>query len=252
MEVVFLFGTLQAFFLSILILTKKNKATGDYVLGSWMIFMGLHLLNHYFHYTGLAWKYPHLLGIGMFFPMLEGPFMFVYVLVLINGTSRFKSVYLIHGLPFLLVIIYLMFNFYFLPVSEKIAYYHILTTKLTLASKLVFSLNVFLGPIYVIWSLIKLKKHTKNIKEQFSFTEQINLNWLKYVIAGLGFVWITVILGVTLSIFFPVISIGLSNWLIYLAVTIAIFFLGFFGLKQQSIYVDAPDNMVKSKSIGEQ
>jgi AraC-like DNA-binding protein len=248
MEVVFLFGTVQAIFLSILIFTKKNKTRGDYVLGSWMVFLGLHLLDHYFHSTGLAWKYPHLLGIGIFFPMLEGPFMFVYVLVLINGTNRFKPIYLIHGLPFIFVILYLMFNFYFLPTSEKISYYHIFTAKLTLASKLVFSLNVFLGPIYVIWSLIKLKKYTQNIAEQFSFTEQINLNWLKYVIAGLGFVWITVILGVTLSIFFPVISIDLSNWFIYLSVTIAVFLLGFFGLRQKAIYVNVPDIILENKS----
>ena len=253
MEVIFLFGTGQAIFLSILIFTKKNKTTGDYVLGSWMVFMGLHLLNQYFHSTGLAWEYPYLLGIGLFFPMLEGPFMFVYVLVLVNGTNRFKPVYLIHGLLFMLVILYLMFNFYFLPASEKIDYYYKLTTPpLSLALQIVFSFNVFLGPVYMVWSLIKLKNHSDKITEQFSFTEQINLNWLKYVIAGLGFVWMTVILGVTLSMFFPVISIDLSNWFIYLSLTIAVFFLGYFGLKQRAIYVNVPDNMLQNKSIEEQ
>jgi AraC-like DNA-binding protein len=247
MVVIFLFGTVQAIFLSILIFTKKNKATGDYVLGSWMIFMGLHLLNTYFHHTGLAWKYPQLLNIGIFFPILEGPFMFVYVLVLINKTNRFKPVYWLHGLPFLLITIYLLFDFYFLPIPEKFGYIPEVPTQLSIILKIAFSLNVFLGPIYVVWSLIKLKTHTKNITEQFSYTEKINLTWLKYVIAGMGFVWITVLLGVTLSYFYPVISMGLSDFFIFLAVTIAIFFLGFFGFKQQTIYMNVPDMILHNK-----
>lgn len=247
MVVIFLFGTVQAIFLSILIFTKKNKATGDYVLGSWMFFMGLHLLDTYFHSTGLAWKYPQLLSIGIFFPILEGPFMFVYVLVLINKSNRFKPVYWLHGLPFFLITIYLLFDFYFLPVPEKFGYFPEDPTQLSLLLKISFSLNVFLGPVYVVWSLIKLKTHTKNISEQFSFNEQINLNWLKYVIAGMGFVWITVLLGVTLSYFYPLISMGLSNFFIYLAVTIAIFFLGFFGFKQQTIYMNIPDMILQNK-----
>ncbi len=247
MVVIFLIGTVQAFFLSILIFTKKNKETGDYVLGSWMVFIGLHLLDTYFHSTGLAWKYPQLLFIGGFFPMLEGPFMFVYVLVLINKSNRFKPVYWLHGLPFLLITIYLLFDFYFLPASGKFGYFPEDPTQLSLLLKIGQSLNVFLGPVYVIWSLLKLKKHSKNITEQFSYTEQINLTWLKYVIAGMGFVWITVLVCVTLSYFYPVISMGLSYFFTYLAVAITVFFLGFFGFRQQTIYMNVPDMILQNK-----
>lgn len=240
MEVIFLFGTVQAFFLSFLVFTKKNKSTADYVLGAWMAFIGLHLLDFYFHSTGLAFQYPHLLGLGVSFPMLEGPFMFVYILVMINKTGRLKPAYLLHALPFLFFTVYLAWDFYFLNASEKLAYYRAQQNINfgPILRALSFG-NVFLGPAYVVWSLFKLRKHSKNISEQFSYTEQINLNWLKYVVAGLGFVWITVLIT-KIGIFSPFLTFDWENRLIYLSVTIAVFFLGFFGLKQQTIYINEP------------
>jgi hypothetical protein len=120
MEVIFLLGTAKAFFLAVLVFNKKWKSHGDYVLGSWLFFMGLHLLNYYLLSTGFSFQHPHLLGIGSAFPMLEAPFMFIYVLLMIKKSARFKSVYLLHGIPFLAYTVFLMFDFYFLSGSDKL------------------------------------------------------------------------------------------------------------------------------------
>ncbi len=110
MEVIFLLGTAQALFLAILVFNKKGKSHGDYILGSWLIFMGLHLLYYYFISTGFLALHPHLLGIGSGFPMLEAPFMFVYVLVMIGQKGEFRAIYLLHGIPFLVFTIFMMFD----------------------------------------------------------------------------------------------------------------------------------------------
>ncbi len=251
MEVIFLIGTVQVFFLSFLIFTKKNKSTGDYVLGTWMAFLGLHLLDFYFYSTGFVWKHPHLLGIGYNFPILQGSFMFVYILVMTNRSDRLKPAYLLHGLPFILLTIYFLFDYYFLSASGKLAYYHMQFINMNPVVKISSFLNVFLGPFYVIWSLFKLRKHSKNITEQFSYTEQINLNWLKYVVAGFGFVWITVLVTKT-GIFSPIIPPIWENRLIYLSITAAIFFLGFFGFKQKTIYVNEADQAENLVTIAKQ
>ncbi len=250
MEIIFLFGTVQAFFLSLLILTKKKKSTGDYVLGCWMIFIGLHLLDYYSFSTMLFLKYPKIGGIGMNFPLLQGPFMFVYVLIMTNKTGRFKKIYLLNALPFVLVTIYFLFNFYFLNATEKLSYYHIKIINVsTPFLKINWILNVFLGPVYVVLSLIKLRKHSKTINKEFSYTEHINLNWLKYVIAGLGFVWIIVLLTMVVRFFIPSLYIGKTDNFIYFSVTAAVFFLGFFGFKQQTIYSDASGFIKKQKTV---
>jgi len=244
MDVIFLFGTVQAFFLSLLIFSKKNKSTGDYVLGSWIAFIGLHLLDTYFHSSGLVLKYPHLIGLGYNFPMLQGPFMFIYILVMISKTGRFKTVYWLHGLPFLICTIYLLFDFYFLSASEKLAFIEKQSVHFSPAFKIMWILKVFVGPVYVIWSLIKLKIHSKNIAENFSYSERINLNWLKYVVAGLGFVWITVLVTMFIRINFPQIRLIMGDYTIYLTLTAAVFFLGYFGFKQQVIYVNESPNFI--------
>jgi AraC-like DNA-binding protein len=235
MDIIYLLGTSQAFFLAILAFFKRNKSTGDYILASWLVFMGLHLLYYYLRTTGIIFQYPHLLGIGFCFPMLQGPFMFVYVLVMINKSGRFKPEYWLHGIPFIIFSLYFISDFYFLSADEKIAYYEMQSSNPTTVAKLTELLNVFLGPAYVIWSLFKLRKHKKNIEDNFSYTEQLNLNWLKYVLGGLGLVWLKVVFVSVLG-GFPVFSEGLGGHIIYISVTIAVFFLGFFGIRQQAIY----------------
>ncbi len=240
MEVIFLLGATQALFLAILVFNKKGKSHGDYILGSWLIFMGLHLLYYYFISTGFLALHPHLLGIGSGFPMLEAPFMFVYVLVMIGQKGEFRAIYLLHGIPFLVFTIFMMFDFYFLSATEKLAYYEVANSGQTPRDLMIMSFpNILSGPIYVILSLFKLSAHTKNIANNFSYTEQINLNWLRYVIGGFGFVYLTVIVSNVL-VSFPFLSIEMHDHLIYLALTVAVFFFGYFGIKQQAIYKSDP------------
>jgi AraC-like DNA-binding protein len=242
MDIIFLFGTVQAFFLALLIFSKKNKSTSDFVLGFWIVFIGLHLLDNYFHTSGLVLKYPHLIGIGYNFPILQGPFMFVYVLVMINKEGRFKPVYWLHGIPFLISTLYLMSNYYFLNASEKIIFLHAQMVHLSPDLRVLWIFKVFVGPIYVICSLIKLRQHSKNIAENFSYSESINLNWLKLVVGGLGIVWLIVLTTMFLRINFPEIPFIMRDYSIYYALTAAVFFLGFFGFKQQVIYSNEPLN----------
>lgn len=237
MEVIFILGASQAFFLSFLVFAKREKSHGDYVLTAWLGFMGLHLLNHYIISTGIAYEYPHLLGLGACFPMLEGPFMFVYILTMISRSGKLKPAYLLHAAPFVLFTIYFLFDFYLLGAEEKLAYYRVLEIEPTIPLLITELLNNLLGPFYVIWSLIKLRKHIKNISNRFSYTEEINLAWLKYVLIGLGFVWSVVLLTNVLDLFTSDTDIG--THLIYLSLTIAVFFLGYFGIKQKAIYVQS-------------
>ena len=163
--------------------------------------------------------------------------MFVYILTMINKGSKFKKRYLWHGLPFLLFTIYFAFDFYHLNAEDKLAYYQVLATEGSFAVFASEFFNSLLGPLYVIWSLVVLQKHKKNIANNFSYTEEIDLKWLQYVLMGLGFVWAVVVAANFLNVF-PNQEMG--SHMIFLAVTIAVFFLGYFGIKQQAIYLPAP------------
>jgi AraC-like DNA-binding protein len=240
MEVIFLLGTAQALFLAILVFNKKGKSHGDYILGSWLIFMGIHLLNYYLFSTGFSFQHPHLLGIGIGFPLLEAAFMFIYVSVMIRKSGRLKATDLLHLIPFLIITIFFTFRFYVLSSPEKVDFYNqIYNGQLPRDVSIMTFPNIITGPIYVILSLIKLSGHSKSIANDFSYTEQINLNWLKFVIGGLGFVFLVVIVSNVL-VRFPFLGVAMHEHLIYFALSISVFFLGYFGIKQQAIYTSDP------------
>ena len=238
MEVIFLIGMAEATFLAVLIFSKKNKSVADYVLAIWMLFIGLHLLFHYFHYTKLDLQYTHLLAISAFFPILQGPFLFVYVAILINEKGEFKKSYLWHALPFIFFMTYGMFDFYLLGAEKKLEYYLIIDNSAPFLYSIGFFLNISLGPFYLLWSLILLKRHKRIIAEKFSYTEQITLNWLIYVLISMGLIWFTVLITTIVNDILELLPTEFGSDLIYISVTIAVFIMGYFGFRQQSIYTN--------------
>ncbi len=114
MEIIYIGGVTQSIFLAFLVFGKKSKSTSDYILAFWLVLIAFNLLDYYFAETGFALKHPYLLSIGTCIPLLHGPFMLIYILLMINTEGKFKTVYLLHGLPFLIFTFYLVFNFYFL------------------------------------------------------------------------------------------------------------------------------------------
>ncbi|MGM0738818.1 MAG: AraC family transcriptional regulator, partial [Bacteroidota bacterium] len=80
MNTVFTIGIFLCFFLQFLLLTKKQASTSDRILAVWMFVIGLHLFSYYLYYLGFWEKYPHMSGIHHPFPLLHGPFLYLYVL----------------------------------------------------------------------------------------------------------------------------------------------------------------------------
>ena len=236
LEIIFIIGSAQAFFIAFLIFSKKNKIIGDYVLSVWHAFIGLHLLSYYGFALGQLYNYPSLFAVSNTFPLLQGPFMFVYVLTMIDKKNLFRKKYLLHGIPFLFFNVFMLFDFHFLSFEGKVAYIEKSMFQELPVMLLINYLNVFLGPAYLVLSLFKLRKHQQNIDEEFSYRENIDLKWLWYVLAGMGVIWITVVIAFSLS---TILSMQNWEWLnhsIYLAVTFCVFFLGYYGLKQKTIF----------------
>ena len=236
MEVIFLIGAIQAVFLAVLIFGKGSKSTADYVLAIWMVFIGLHLLFNYFTVTGIVLRHPHLLGVAEFFPQLQGAFLFIYVSILTNEKGRFRASYLFYTIPFVLSMIYATFDFYLLGAIEKLKYYLEIAESAPPIYAVLFSLNIYLGPIFVIVSFLLLRRHKRSIVDKFSYSEKINLDWLNYVLIGFGFVWTVVLFSNLSENTFGIFSAEIGNNLIFISVVMLVFFLGFFGFKQSVIF----------------
>ncbi|MFZ1519745.1 MAG: AraC family transcriptional regulator [Ignavibacteriaceae bacterium] len=67
-----------------------------------------------------------------------------------------------------------------------------------------------------------MKKYKNNLVNNFSNTENITLNWLRYIIVGLILIWVMIILG--------------NDYLLFSAVVLYVIFIGYFGIKQVGIF----------------
>jgi AraC-like DNA-binding protein len=220
----YLAGIAIDFFLVAILATKKEKSEADKILALWLFFIGLHLTAFYLFITRQYIQYPQILGIEIPFPLLHGPFLYLYTSYLTNQLPKRNTKYL-HFLPFALAYIPLL-SFLFSSNDNKITTYNHQGAGYEWIMAPMSVAIIISGISYVLLSLQKLNRHRKNINDQFSNTDKINLAWLRYLIFGVGIIWIVVILG--------------KDEPTFATVVLFVFFMGYFGIKQTSIFSHIP------------
>lgn len=239
---ILIIGITVAFFLEFLLLTKKSKNSADKILATWMFFIGVHLFFRYLIESELIFKNPFLFGISLPFPLIHGPLLLFYIQELSNQKPH-KGIYnYIHFLFPSLLYLYLIKYF---VLSKQLQIEAIRNNGISYPE---FNIILFLGTIisglvYIIWSGYLLKKHIKKIGEEFSYTENINLNWLRYLTYGLGGIWLAVITS----------NFIVKDWLdqnlqnrdsiIYYTLVVFVIIIGLYGVKQVGIFSGIQQNL---------
>jgi len=195
----YLAGVFIACFSSLLILGKRKKIMADYVLAVWFLMIGIHLILFMLFFSGSYVKYPYFLGFEVIFPFIHGPMLYVYVLCVTGRNPGVKTA-LLHGIPVLMICI-LLSQFLMMSPWDRLASYQNGNNGYKSLSKVIKYLMILSGIVYVVLSLLAVRKYTKGISSQYSNTEKINLNWLYYLIAGIAFIWIAVIIRNDILIF---------------------------------------------------
>ena len=247
MEAIFIIGTAQAFFFEFLLLRKRNKSTSDIVLAVWMFVIGLHLFSAYGRTIDLHLDFPFLIVFFSPFPLLHGPFLLLYVLGLIREGRKIYFGDYLHFIPFILgMCVFLPYinlsGDQFLAAMNELEAGGPQTWPFIL-----FGVGLqFSGLIYAIVSYFLLNGHKKRIKNQFSFQEEVSLNWLRYNILAIGCIYIVVIISILLQERFGLLSQPAGENIIFTTVTIFVFLFGYFGIRQEGIFTDtAPDSSGK-------
>ncbi|MBX2991553.1 MAG: helix-turn-helix transcriptional regulator [Bacteroidetes bacterium] len=222
MQMFFVAGIGIAVFIEILLISKKNKSGSDKILTFWMFLILVHLFVFYMFFTREVHNFPFLLGIEHPLPLLHGVFLYFYVASLTKQLPEKKSLLVLHFLPAALMYAYLA-TFFVLPSEQKIEVYKNRGAGYEMFNMLKSYAYSLSGIVYVIWSAILLKRHQRNIRDQFSALEKINLQWLQLLTFGLGGIW------------FLVIFFG-TDVLIFSGVVVFIFLIGFFGIRQADIF----------------
>lgn len=252
MEILFLVGATHSFFFSFLFLGKKLALAPYRILVFFFLINGLLLLDHYFELIELNIRYPHLLGLTYTLPILIGPLLYFYTISIINQ-NILKRKALIHLAPFIILTLYFLFDYYFLSAKEKLDYFY-------RESQIETSIPIYLTevclnfsiPIYTVLSLLKLNKHENTVRQYYSDIEVKNLKWLKLVM--LFFMGISIIILATnlFSDLIPLMDFLIGDSIIYSALAVSIFYIGYFGIKQKIVFPETLAPIMKAHSKKDQ
>ena len=229
---IYIAGTSIALFISALLFNKKEKSNSDIILLLWMLLLAAHLTLFYVNYFGNLPDF--LIGVHLPIPLMQAVFLYFYVASVTNQFPKKKKIYLIHLLPTILSYLFLI-PLFLKPSEEKMSILESTEKGYSEFFEIINMIIIYIsGVVYVCWSSYLIYKHKKNIRNQFSDLENINLKWLQLLIYGIGGIWVVVI-------FFN------NGTYVFTSVSIFVILIGFFGVQQRNIFVN--EKMIPNKKI---
>ena len=168
-------GIVQGFFLSILLFSIKKNKRANTILGVMILLASTAAVSLFFYRTLLFLEFPHLSKIGNPIIFLITPLTLFYTYSIISEGKQFHGIYLLHFIPFVLCMIYLM-PFFLKNGSTKI---EIIRSETSLFETIIILFQILHILTYAVIGFIKIKKYQAKIKNIYSKIECIGLDWLK-------------------------------------------------------------------------
>jgi len=192
------------------------------------------------NFRGLSNRFLFLISIVNAFPSLLGPISFLYVKSVLNHKFKYS---LRHNLIFVPFLITLILSFY---VNYFVNNILIISIILDIILKNISSF------VFIVLSIFTIKKYRQNILSKFSYTENIDFKWLNYLIYTELFVWILYLLLIILWVF-DVSIIESPEIFINICISVFIFLIGFYGLRNTSVFsslsVSSDKNLIEKEEV---
>lgn len=203
-----------------------------------MIAFVIDLLMGVYYISGYYKTFPVIFGINQPFPYLYGPSIYLYTIILGHKKEGFKKTYWLHYLPFIIINIYGIFFFYFESTEFKLSV--LSNDNVSWHLNLIGNMIPFHGIIYVFLTYLEAKKFNKKLKQSYSNIDRVNLRWLTFLIIGTTVIWGVVIISYILNFIYG--EQLQANMLIYIAVSILIYTIGYKSLRQPEVklIIDGP------------
>ena len=231
-------GALNGLFFILLLKTKVKRQDSDQLLMVWMGIVALQLL---FYYDNLAAapvfpSYLQLLGFSL--PLISAPVLYLYIRTLSFGyDARLKNM-IFHLLPFL------VFN-----AVTFLVYYNTTNNSFVLKNglpyfdaglniALMYGLPILLAIVpgyYAIMGLLTLLRYQRSLPDHYSYTEKINLNWLKWIVISLMVLFVGLFLLIKYGVSYHLVNYANLFAVVGSILTIYVFFIGFCGLRQNTV-----------------
>lgn len=229
---IYLLGTVNAVFFSILIFKKSQRSLADLMLGIWLLVLALQLLIPFIYLIDESKMYK-LAGYESLILSYHAIFLYNYI-ILITGEKVSMRRILKNFLPAFIVTIYFITVLLTLNHDERTQLFE---AKLDMPLKI---WGAFLGvlsclEVYLGLSFIKLRQHKKKVLQLYSYRDNIDLYWLWKLLITFSIIYAFVM---TLAVVFYFIGTPLyfSDFVFYGLMVVFIFFLGYWGWQQGTIF----------------
>jgi AraC-like DNA-binding protein len=247
----FLIASFNAFFFTALLLQKKPRALHDNILVLWLIYLGL-FIGVYAFYSHELFTHFRLLSVSLIsLLMLHGPFLYTYVLTLVNGRTSLSSMDFLHLIPFGLFNSYILAASFSQELSEKL---NLELVSPGQGTPVLFSLFLILtalsGTVYFVLTLRLFKNLDRNISNNFSNAEGIDLHWIRRLAIAFGVVWTLLIAITVIHHVLNMFSAAFCTDGLFMALSVFVILIGWFGLRQKAIF--SPANIVIDLTSGEE
>lgn len=238
MNVILIIGFSQALILAGLILSRRQNNLPDYFLSGLFLIKGITLFLGYMEIYNRANDYPYPFFISTSAPLilLHGPAIWFYIKSLTSQHFRFKPKYLLHFLPFFLVLGLMTIGQYSQPAELRIDSDRTEAFKNEMAFPVIMGMILISTQTYFIWGLTLISRYRKKIKNYFSHISAMDLNWLKILLiscivfyAGISLFYIT-------DYIFQLFPYDFLQKAGYTFVALLILVLGYFGHQQGNIF----------------
>jgi AraC-like DNA-binding protein len=175
------------------------------LLGIFLLILALNVVDGLLVYNGFYQKFPSLAHWEDGFVFLIGPLLYFYTKSIVYRDFRFQVKHITHAVPFLIVTASFQYVYHQQPEHfQESIQSHIreqtLPPEFYAAMVVVYS-HIF---IYLFSAYRHVHFYHTKIKEKFSNTEKVNLNWLALMLSAFGFI----LLVSLASTFIPLTSFG--------------------------------------------
>lgn len=248
---VFLLGAAQGTFLAFALFTSKSgPRRANVYLGAYTLLFSVALFDYFLDEIGVTQRYIQLTTLLWPKEFLYGVLIYFYTRELIHPAEHVLiGKQWLHFLPALIHLVVTWPLLLFDPAFQVLVLTQAASENLgariwgVVLGDIEFVLSALHIATYIVLTLVLLFHHRNKIKNHFSYTDKICLDWLRNLLIGTLAIYISWLLSVAVEAF-NVNSSWVSNWL-GLSMVILIYAMGYMGLRQPKVFSDRSEGFVE-------
>ncbi len=238
LKAILIIGSYQTLILAGIMLTKKHRTRSDIFLAAMFFIYGITLFLGYMEIYNRTYDYPYPFLINTSAPLilLHGPALWFYIKSLTAQCFRFKAKYLLHFVPFLLVLLILIVNNYSLPAAQKILNDSSESFKNDISFPFIIGMIAIFTQGYFIWGLYLINGYKRKIQNYFSEISSMDLSWLRILLITCIVFYAGISLLYIVDYLFSVFSYNVMQSVGYAYASLFILVLGYRGFRQGNVF----------------